>query len=60
MAGKVVEYFTVASNELHRVNEEVNRLLDDGWKLYGSPYATEYFIFQAMVREVQDEEVTYP
>lgn len=60
MTGRVVEYFTVGSNEAHMLNEKVNDLLAKGWKLYGSPYATEYFIFQAMVREVQDEEVAYP
>ncbi|EER75589.1 DUF1737 domain-containing protein [Weissella paramesenteroides] len=34
-----------------RLNDEVNELIKDGWKLYGSPFSDDQAVYQAMVKE---------
>ena len=49
------EYQTVRERSFKDLDETVNKLLADGFQLYGSPYVTEsnneFLVCQAMVKE---------
>ena len=52
------EYKTVADENLSNLDAEVNRLLSEGFELYGNPYSAgnekESIFCQALVRQVSD------
>ena len=52
------EYKTVADENLPNLDAEVNRLLAEGFELYGSPYSagneTQCTYCQALVRQVDE------
>lgn len=57
MEQKTLKYITVeggcrGSRQENTLDAQVNKLLAEGWVLYGSPYANPFgLIFQAMVKE---------
>ena len=49
-------YITIAGQGVDWFNKEVTKYLNNGWQLYGNPYATPDYIFQAMIMENITEE----
>jgi len=56
---KIVEYKTAYGSDTKKLDEDVNRLLSEGFQPYGSPYLSDnevkglddsFVIWQAMVR----------
>ena len=47
---RVIKYRTVIGDNSDALDEEVNKLLGEGWDLYGYPYATAHLPSQALVR----------
>jgi hypothetical protein len=55
------EYRTVQSGDLSRLDEEVNKLLAEGYSLYGNPYViqerglmgSQFVVCQALLRETK-------
>lgn len=52
MSGKIVGYKMVAGSVHYELAENVNLCMADGWKLYGTPFASNGVLYQAMVKEV--------
>lgn len=47
-----MRYMMVAGWKSDGISEAVNRLLADGWKLYGTPFSDAHgSIYQAMIKE---------
>lgn len=46
-----MKYKSVFERDPRILDKEVNKLLSEGWKLYGSPFDSEGFIGQAMVKD---------
>lgn len=45
---KIKEYVTAFGNNPRELDEAVNKLIAKGWQPYGSPYATENPVKQAL------------
>lgn len=48
------EYRTVRKGNFGDLDREVNKLLEEGFSLYGNPYVTdqeEFYVCQALIRE---------
>jgi len=46
-----IEYKTVGMNNVCYLDREINKLLNDGWELYGSPYSTSDYKYQALIKK---------
>lgn len=61
MSGRITEYRMVRAGFPEQLAEKENRLLDEGWKLYGTPFSNADLLSkvstfcQAMVKEVLPE-----
>lgn len=51
MSGKITEYFTVTDFVSYDLDQKVNDLIKQGWKLYGTPYVNGLLFCQPMVFE---------
>lgn len=51
MSGRIVEYKMCEADSAVNLNNIVIVYLNEGWKLYGTPFSHNGFICQAMVRE---------
>jgi len=47
---RIVEYKTVTADNWTTLDKEVNRLLSQGYQLYGNPYFGDSTLAQAMVK----------
>jgi len=54
---KIIEYKTATADNWTAFDKEVNRMLGQGYQLYGSPYAVENTIAQAMTKHAMYEKL---
>ena len=47
---KYNEYKTIKRLNSADLDRDVNKLLQDGWELFGTPYVHDTFLVQAMVK----------
>lgn len=56
-----MKYKTVAVlRDSSALDKKVNKLLEEGWELYGNPYSRECYTFQALTRTIQNENKEEP
>jgi hypothetical protein len=49
----MIEYTLIASSKNNELSNSVNKLLKEGWKLYGTPFLAKYSFAQALTKELQ-------
>jgi hypothetical protein len=63
---RVIEYKTVSANNATALDKAVNDLLNQGYKLYGSPYLSvqpiagvigDFEMYQAMIRDKETSNI---
>ena len=54
MSGRIVSYKIVVGKRTDEFSERINKRLGEGWKLYGTPFNSNGFLCQAMVKEATE------
>lgn len=52
---KIVKYKTVSNNNPRSVDEQVTKLLEEGWELHGSQNNTSRFFSQVLVQYIDTD-----
>ena len=52
MSGKIIGYCMLVGLSAYDLNVNVQTAIENGWKLYGTPFARGTELCQAMVKEV--------